>query len=170
MKERLSAKEGIKYLPHFPTVLIGTGKGKKANLITAAMVHVFSIEPEMIGTGISPKRHSFELLDEYEEFTVNVPDSSMLEELKGCGSSSGRDIDKFERFELTKEKSDVIEVPGVKEFPLILECNLEKKVKTGDHHWFVGKVVNAKKAENFERSETILYWGGEFRKPGDLIE
>lgn len=170
MKETLSPKDGIKFLPHFPTVLIGTGKGEEANLITAAMIHVFSIDPPMVGTGISPKRHSFGLLEEYEEFTVNVPHSGMLKEIKGCGSTSGRDIDKFKRFDLTKERCETIEVPGVKEFPLILECKVKKQIETGDHHWFVGEVMNAKKSEDFQREKSILYWGGEFREPGDLLE
>ncbi|MEF8874564.1 MAG: flavin reductase family protein [Candidatus Thermoplasmatota archaeon] len=170
MKETLSPEDGVKLLPHFPTVLIGTGTEDESNLITAAMIHVFSIDPVMLGTGISPKRHSFDLLKKYEEFTVNVPDVSMLEELKDCGSTSGRDTDKFEKFELTKEVSEVINVPGVKECPLILECDLEKEIETGDHHWFVGSVVNAKKDEDFQRDDAILYWGGEFRKPGKLLE
>ncbi len=170
MKETLSPKEGIKSLPHFPTVLIGTGKEDESNLITAAMIHVFSIDPVMVGTGISPKRHSFGLLKKYEEFTVNVPDTSMLEQLKGCGSKSGRDTDKFERFELTKGPSKKISVPGVKECPLVLECKLEKEIETGDHHWFVGEVVNATRDEDFQREDSILYWGAEFRKPGDLLD
>ncbi|MBS3816872.1 MAG: flavin reductase family protein [Candidatus Thermoplasmatota archaeon] len=170
MKENLSPSDGIKFLPHFPTVLIGSGTGNNSNLITAAMVHVFSISPPMIGTGIAPERHSFELLEEHEEFTVNVPEKDMLEEVKDCGSVSGEEHDKFEEFDLTREQSKEILVPGVKECGLILECELEKQVKTGDHNWFVGNVVNAKKKQNYQRKEGILYWGGEFRIPGELLD
>ncbi len=170
MSENLSPQDGIKFLPHFPTVLIGTGTGNESNLITAAMIHVFSTDPPMLGTGIAPERHSFDLLKEHEEFTVNVPDKTMLEEVKNCGSVSGKDHDKFEEFDLTTEQSKEILVPGVSECPLVLECKLEKEIETGDHHWFVGKVVNAKKDKNFIRENSILYWGGEFREPGDLIE
>ncbi len=170
MKEQISSKEGLRSLPHFPTVLIGTGTGEKSNLITAAMVHVFSIDPPMIGTGISPKRHSFSLLKKKGEFTVNVPDKEKLEELKGCGEVSGKNFDKYEKFGLEKEESETIDVPGVKEFPLIIECTVEKNIETGDHLWFIGKVVNAKRDEDFDRSDTILYWGGEFREPGELLE
>jgi len=170
MKDELSPREGIKFLPHFPTVLVGTGTGNESNLITATMIHIFSIDPPMIGVGISPKRHSFDLLEEHGEFTVNVPDKEMLEKVKDCGSASGKDIDKFKEFDLTKEQGGSIVVAGVKECPLVLECKVEKKVETGDHHWFVGKVVNARKSKEFKREQAIIYWGGEFRTPGKLLE
>ncbi len=169
MSEDLSPRDGIKFMPHFPTVLIGTGTGNESNLITAAMIHVFSIDPPMLGTGIAPERHSFQLLKKHEEFTVNVPEKSQLEEIKDCGSVSGKDRDKFEEFELTREQSKEILVPGVNECPLTFECELEKEIQTGDHHWFIGKVVYAKKAKKYRRENSILYWGGEFREPGDLL-
>jgi len=170
MKDDLSPKDGIKFLPHFPTVLVGTGTGNESNLITAAMIHVFSIDPPMIGIGISPERHSFDLLEDHGQFTVNVPDKGMLEKVKDCGSVSGSDVDKFEEFDLTREQGGETLVPGVRECPLILECELEKRIETGDHHWFVGKVVGAMKSDNFKRSESITYWGGEFRTPGELLD
>ncbi|MBS3781806.1 MAG: flavin reductase family protein [Candidatus Thermoplasmatota archaeon] len=170
MKDEISPRDGIKFLPHFPTVLVGTGTGNKSNLITVAMVHVFSIDPPMIGIGISPKRHSFKLLEEHGEFTVNIPDKEMLEEVKDCGSTSGEDTDKFKDFDLTREQGGNTVVPGVRECPLILECEQEKRIETGDHHWFVGEVVNAMKSKEFKRSEAILYWSGEFRTPGKLLE
>jgi len=170
MKEELSPRDGIKFLPHFPTALVGTGTGNESNLITAAMVHVFSLDPPMIGVGISPKRHSFDLLQEHGEFTVNIPHEDMLEKVKDCGSTSGRNTDKFEEFDLTKKQGGNIVVPGVSECPLFLECELAKSVETGDHHWFIGKVVGAKKSKEFKRDEAIIYWGGEFRTPGELLD
>lgn len=170
MKEEIPANVAIKFLPHFPTVLIGSGKDEEANLITAAMIHVFSLDPPMLGTGISPKRHSFDLLEKNEEFTVNIPSPEILEGLLNCGKVSGRDTDKFEEFDLTKERSIKIDTPGVEECPLVIECKLSKQVETGDHHWFVGEILNAKKSSDFKREDTILYWGGEFRKPGELLK
>jgi len=171
MKEELSGNIALKFLPPFPTVLIGTGTGDDSNLITAAMLHVFSLDPPMLGTGISPKRHSFGLIKKHEEFTVNVPCSHQLDKILDCGKVSGKDVDKFEKFGLTKEKSDKISVPGIEEFPLVYECEVKEQFKTGDHVWFIGEVVNAKKSQDYKKEDTILYWGGEFRKPGkDLQE
>lgn len=170
MKETVPCDIGIKFLPHFPTVLIGAGEGEESNLITVAMVHVFSMDPPMVGIGIAPERHSYRLLEDHPEFTVNVPSPDLIPELLDCGRESGSDIDKFEEFDLTKEKSKNISVVGVEECPLILECGIEEEKKVGDHKWFFGEVLNAKKSEDFDREETVLYWGGEFRKPGELLK
>ncbi len=170
MKEELPGDIALKFLPHFPTVLIGTGAGEDSNLITAAMIHVFSTDPPMLGTGIAPERYSFELLKERGQFTVNIPDAQQLDKILDCGKVSGSDVDKFEEFGLTRDTSKNISVPGVKEFPMIFECEVKHEVKTGDHVWFIGQVVNAKKIPGYEREETILYWGGEFRKPGKDLQ
>jgi len=170
MKEDIPPNIGLKFLPHFPTVLIGTGSGDDSNMMTAAMLHVFSLDPPMLGTGISPERHSFKLIEELGEFTVSVPAISHLEKILDCGKLSGKDVDKFEKFDLTKEESNEISVPGVKEFPLIFECKVKNKIKTGDHTWFIGEIVHVKKDVELERDDTILYWGGEFRKPGKDLQ
>ncbi len=170
MKEELSPTDGIKFIPHYPTVLVGTGTGNDSNLITAAMFHVFSLDPPMLGVGISPERHSFELLKEHGAFTVNVPDKDLLQEVMGCGSKSGRDIDKFEEFDLTRDQGGDLLVPSVAECGLSFECELKKTVESGDHYWFIGEVIGAKKSKDFKRSESILYWGGEFRMPGEMIK
>ncbi|MFO7792784.1 MAG: flavin reductase family protein [Candidatus Saliniplasma sp.] len=170
MKEELPGDIALRFLPHFPTVLIGTGNGKDSNLITAAMIHVFSIDPPMLGTGIAPERHSFGLMKQHKQFTVNIPTAQQLDTILGCGKVSGSEVDKFEEYGLTKEESKNISVPGVEEFPLVFECEVKDQIKTGDHTWFIGKVVNAKKSNGYERKNTILYWGGEFRKPGENLQ
>lgn len=170
MKEKITAPISVKMLPHFPTVLVGTGKGEKSNLITVALIHVFSFDPPYLGIGIAPERHSFKLLNEHPEFTVNVPTEKQLEFVKGCGKVSGRDVDKFDKFSLSKELINKISTPGVEECPLTYFCRVVDTIETGDHHWFIGKVLGASKKEDYVREKAVLYWGGEFRTPGDEIK
>lgn len=70
-------------------------------------------------------RYTRELLDETGEFTVNIPagngDTNIL---KVCGTRSGRDLDKVSHLNLTLEQSDVVDVPGIREFPITLECKV----------------------------------------------
>ncbi len=170
MKEDIPENIALKHLPHFPTVLVGTSDDEKSNLITAAMIHVFSIEPPMLGIGISPKRYSHKLLEDNPEFTVNVPDETLVEEVMGCGKVSGRDTDKFEKYGLTREKSETIKTPGVEECGLVIECEVEKTIETGDHTWFIGPVKHARKDPDFKREKTLIYWGGELRTPGKGLD
>ena len=59
------------------------------------------------------------------EFTISVPlgkpDPKIV---KVCGTLSGRDVDKAKEAGLTLEAPEVISTPGVKEYPLTLECQV----------------------------------------------
>lgn len=70
-------------------------------------------------------RYTREQLDKNPEFTVNIPlaetDSKIA---KICGWQSGRDIDKVQEAGLTLVDSENVSVPGVKEYPLTLECKV----------------------------------------------
>ncbi len=171
MKKKLSEREGLRSFPHFPTVVVGTGRGEKTNLITVSLIHVFSFDPPYIGIGIAPSRYSFSLLRDNPEFTVNIPYSDNMEAVRGCGSVSGMDVNKFKKFELTPLESMKVATWGIKEFPITIECKVEKDITIGDHVWFIGRVVYASGLKTgVDRSDLVLYWGGEFRKPGEILE
>jgi len=71
---------------------------------------------------VRPVRHSFTLLQNNQDFTINVPSDGMKKELGICGSLSGRDTDKLKECGFTTEKSESITVPYIKECPIHLEC------------------------------------------------
>jgi flavin reductase (DIM6/NTAB) family NADH-FMN oxidoreductase RutF len=50
---------------------------------------------------VRPTRHTFKLLEETNEFTVNVPSDDMDETVAYCGKVSGRDHDKIQERGLT---------------------------------------------------------------------
>ena len=70
-------------------------------------------------------RYTKQLLDENGEFTVNVPygdvDPGIL---SYCGTKSGRNTDKIRDLGLTLVDSDLIQVPGIGQLPLTLECRV----------------------------------------------
>ena len=76
-------------------------------------------------------RHTRQMLDESGEFTVNIPYGEFDSKILGfCGSRSGRDTDKITEMGLTLVDSSVVNVPGIRQFPLTLECKvLSQKVQ-----------------------------------------
>ena len=78
---------------------------------------------------VRQSRHTKKLLDKNGEFTINVPlkDTDRKAILGFCGSKSGRDVDKIKEMDLHLEEPDVISVPGIKEFPITLECRVVYK-------------------------------------------
>ncbi len=138
----------------FPRVvaLIATfsNKQKRDNVMTASFVMPLSFEPKYLAFSISPKRYTFEILNERKEFTFNICDENLLECAKICGSYCGREKDKFKLANLTKEKSKFVLPPTIKECPISFECQLIKMEEFGDHFLAVGKVLNERvRKENF---------------------
>lgn len=74
---------------------------------------------------VRESRHTKQMLEQHGEFTISVPYGSYDSKILGyCGSRSGRDTDKIRDMSLTLEQPNVISVPGIKEFPLTLECRV----------------------------------------------
>lgn len=70
-------------------------------------------------------RYTREQLDKNPEFTVNIPlQEADKKILSVCGSKSGRNIDKVAETGMTLVDGEAVSVPGIKEFPLTLECKV----------------------------------------------
>ena len=75
-------------------------------------------------------RYTKQLLEAAGEFTVNIPVGDADSRILGyCGTKSGRDTDKIPDLSLTLVDSDNVQVPGIRELPLTLECKVIYKQK-----------------------------------------
>ena len=74
---------------------------------------------------VRQSRYTKVLLDKNPEFTINIPlDGCDRNILAVCGTESGRDVNKIEKLGLTTVPGDTVNVPGLKELPLTLECKV----------------------------------------------
>jgi len=74
---------------------------------------------------VRDSRYTRQMLDETGEFTVNIPLAAPDKKVIAlCGTKSGREVDKISELGLTLEKPVAVSVPGIREFPLTLECRL----------------------------------------------
>lgn len=70
-------------------------------------------------------RYTKAQLDSSGEFTISVPLEKPIPLIaKVCGTQSGRDVDKETEAHLTLESPEIIGVPGIREYPLTLECRV----------------------------------------------
>lgn len=112
-------------------ILLTTKHGEKVNTMTIGWGKI-GIEwnrPVFIAY-VRESRYTKELLEGSGEFTVNIPygefDPAIL---ACCGKLSGRHTDKIKDMNLTLTDSELVSVPGIKEFPLTLECRVIYKQK-----------------------------------------
>ena len=107
-------------------ILLTTASGDKVNTMTIGWGHI-GIEwgRAIFVAYVRESRYTKKLLDETGEFTVNIPLEDADPKILGyCGTKSGRDCDKIRDMALTTEASRRISVPGIREFPLTLECKV----------------------------------------------
>ena len=50
-----------------------------------------------------------------------------------------------------------------------IECVKIKEVEAGDHTWFIGEVVAARKDPGYKTDEMLLYWG-DYRTIGNQVK
>ena len=144
-------------------VFLTTKAGGKVNSMVIGWGHIGRIwnRPVFI-TYVRDCRYTYEMLEKNPEFTVNIPINGLDDNaFRICGTKSGRDMDKIAEAGLTLEKPKVITVPGIREFPLTLECRvlyqeeqdasklpeeIRKQfysIETSDHTAFYGEIVSA---------------------------
>ena len=152
-------------LPPFPIVLVST----RDNIITVNQIHYLTFRPLRIGVAIAHSRHTYDLLRDEGEFVVNVPDKSLIEAVKWCGSVSGRDVIKFAPDRLTPLALETVAAMGIAESPAQIACRVSRELAFEHRTWFIGDVVAAQKRPAFSGQEALCCGRHDYRLPGDLV-
>jgi len=152
--KKISLNTGITTFP-MPAAVISVGIGEEANLITLAYVGKVCAKPPIIAISMRPMRHSYGLIEKHGEFVINYPTKDQLKEMDYCGTRSGRDVNKWNELNLTKEQGVVVKVPMVKEFPWNMECKVVNRIEAGSHVCYFGEVVATHSDENFVTDERL---------------
>ncbi len=124
------------------TILVSSGTLQQPNALAVAWSCPLSVDPPLIGVSITRKRYSHELISQYKEFVVNIPNITQVKESHHIGSVSGREEpQKIKSAGFTLEPSSKVEAPRILECLINLECELHRIIVTGDHDLFIGEVV-----------------------------
>lgn len=102
-------------------------------------------------------RHTYDLIENSNDFTVSFPKSGALkEELGICGVKSGRDIDKFKECNITPLNVYNINTPVVKECDIHIGCKIVYKQAMAPE-----SIIDSKIKEEKYSSEDyhVLYYG-----------
>ncbi|MGM0551921.1 MAG: flavin reductase [Bacteroidota bacterium] len=162
-----------------PALVIGSyDKEGKPNIMTAAWISICNSHPLSIAVSMRPATYSHGNVTDSKAFTVNIPSSEMAKYVDYAGRLSGKDVDKFKETGLTPVRSDLVNAPYVKEFPIVLECELTSFQDLGSHRQFIGKVVDVKADEaildaqgrvDVKRLNPLIYAGGNYYETGPFI-
>ena len=143
---------------HYPKVaaIVTAASGAKDNAMTAAWHSSISLNPPLYGVSISPKRFTYELITESREFGINFIPFEKASLAARVGGTPGREMDKFERLNIEKEKPLITQAPILKDAYAAYECKLVDTKTYGDHIWVVGEIVAVHFLQEIFTSERIL--------------
>ncbi len=131
-----------------PILIIGTyDKEGKPNAMTAAWGGICCSSPPCVTISLRKVTYSYGNIVENKAYTVNIPSENYTKESDYFGIVSGKKEDKFSTTGLTPIKSELVNAPYIKEFPLILECKLLHTFEIGLHTQFIGEILDVKADE-----------------------
>lgn len=162
-----------------PAVVIGSyDKEGKPNMMTAAWVGICNSNPLSIAVSMRPATYSYGNVTDSKSFTVNIPSAELVKYVRYVGRFSGKDVDKFKETGLTPIKAEFVNAPYVKEFPIVIECELTEFHDLGSHRQFIGKIIDVKADEAILNAKgnvdvnllnPLIYAGGNYYETGRMI-
>jgi flavin reductase (DIM6/NTAB) family NADH-FMN oxidoreductase RutF len=106
-----------------PVVLVTTTDGRKDNVMTISWTMVLDFSAAFALT-TGPWNYSYAALQTTKECVIAIPTVDMIDIAVGVGTCSGRDVDKFETFDLTRLKAKHVSAPLIKECVANIECRV----------------------------------------------
>jgi flavin reductase (DIM6/NTAB) family NADH-FMN oxidoreductase RutF len=170
-KRALPLHQVRRYLEPGPVVLVSSSWQGRRDIMTMGWHTVMEFTPSLIGCVISSANHSFELVRGSGECVINLPTTALTEAVLGIGSTSGRDLDKFEAYGLTAQPASKVGAPAIRECHAQFECRLADDSLVDKYNFFVWEVVAARVAHTPAHPETLHYRGdGSFMLSGRVVD
>ncbi len=133
-----------------PVFVVGTyDADDKPNVMTAAWCGICCSVPPCVTISLRKATYTYGNLMEKRAYTISIPGEKYVKEADYFGVESGRKADKLAVTGLTPVKSDKVDAPYVKEFPVVLECKVIHTYEIGLHTQFIGEIIDIKVAEDY---------------------
>lgn len=161
-----------------PAVLVTSGNMDKNNVMTVAWTGILNTIPAKTYISVRKERYSYNLIKESMEFVINLTTEELVRATDFCGVRSGKDMDKFEVMNLSRQKANEVSCPIIGESPVSLECKVTDIVELGSHDMFVADIVAVDVAEKLidengrlalEKANLIAYCHGEYFALGEKL-
>ncbi len=124
-----------------PVVLVTTASQGRPNVMTMSWHMMMEFEPPLIGCVISPMNYTFETLRKTRECVIAIPTVALASKVVEIGNCSGRDIEKFEAFDLTPAPAEKVKAPLIAECLTNLECRVSDTSRVNKYALFILEAV-----------------------------
>jgi len=122
-----------------PITLVGAMVAGRPNYTTIGDCGLAGIKPPLVFVSSHRDHYINKGIIESGTFSINFPDTKLLEKTDYCGMVSGRDADKSALFQTFY--GELQSAPMILECPVNLECRLLKEFSIEHRQIFIGEVV-----------------------------
>lgn len=150
-----------------PVTIVSVRDKEKVNFAAIAWVARASYKPHLITVSVHPDRYTHKLLENSEDFCINVlsEEQKILSTL--AGTKTGWKEDKSKLQEFTWSKGKYISAPCLKGCVACYECKKINSITAGDHTIFVGEVITSHIDDN---KRPLMLFRREYFGLGDFID
>ena len=144
--EKIKIDNGAAFLYPMPMVLVGTVFEGKVNFMAVGWVSRVNFKPPLMAIAIG-SHHTNKGIDENKEFSINIPNVSLMEKTDYCGLVSGSQTNKSEVFDVFY--GELKNAPLIKECPIGMSCILYQAVKLPTNTIYIGEPKEVFTEEKF---------------------
>ena len=160
-KKSLPLSQVYRLLEPGPVVLLTTVDAKRPNVMTMSWHMMIDFEPPLVGCVVSNRDYTFDVLRKTKECVINIPTVELAKQVVGCGNTSGRNVDKFKKFDLLQSPASQVSAPLIDQCFANLECEVIDTGMVDKYNIFILKVVKAWIDPSKKHPRTIHHQGRE---------
>lgn len=123
MIQELPLAKAFRLIEPGPVVLVTTGRAGRANVMTMSWHMVVEFTPQFACI-IGPWDYSFFALRATRECVIAIPTVDLAGKVVDIGNCSGRKVDKFKKFGLTRLPAGKVKAPLIAECLANIECRV----------------------------------------------
>ncbi len=142
-----------------PVVLLTTARNGRANVMTMSWHMMIEFEPPQVACVVSNANYSFAALRQTGECVIAIPARKLATKVVKVGNSSGRNIDKFRAFGLTKMPAAHVAPPLLANCFANLECKVIDRSLVTKYNLFILEVLKAWIDPAQKKPKTIHHQG-----------
>lgn len=142
-----------------PPTLISCGDGETKNIFTVAWTGIMCTDPAVTYISVRPSRYSYDIIEKTGEFVINLVPASLARACDTCGVKSGRDVNKWELFNLHPQSASQVNAPLIEECPVNIECSVREKLSLGTHDVFIADILAVNVDSNLiDKNGKVCLW------------
>ena len=156
--EKINLAKAAAYTSPNPVTIVCTQKPDgSTNFATVSWWTYLSYNPNMVAYAMAKTSYSGEMVRKNKKVVITVPSEKITDAVLGCGSTTGRNTDKIEKFGIATQSLPDSDIKVPEHSCLAIVCTLKEFIETGDHYLYI---CNVEQVYADEKEKAVFAWNG----------